>query len=78
MSPADKERQLVKFNGNPPADANLIRQVEADVGLHLAAKETVTLYHGTTTSAARNRLVRGVAEGLTPRPLLDEMGLLPQ
>jgi cell wall assembly regulator SMI1 len=35
MSSADKERLLAKFNGNPPADANSIRQLETDAGLHL-------------------------------------------
>lgn len=35
MSPADKKRLLAKFNGNPPADANAIRQLETDAGLCL-------------------------------------------
>ncbi len=35
MSPADKERLLAKFNGNPPADASSIRKVETDAGLRL-------------------------------------------
>jgi len=35
MSPADKERLLVKFNGNPPADASSIRQMETDAGFRL-------------------------------------------
>lgn len=35
MSPVDKERLLAKFNGNPPEDANSIRQMETDIGLHL-------------------------------------------
>ena len=35
MTPADKEKLLAKFNGNPPADASSIRQFVTDGGLRL-------------------------------------------
>jgi hypothetical protein len=35
MSPAEKERLLAQFNGNPQADASSIRQLETDADLHL-------------------------------------------
>src|SRR5690348_14377198 len=35
MTPADKERLLAKFNGNPPADAISIRTLESEAGLRL-------------------------------------------
>jgi SMI1 / KNR4 family (SUKH-1) len=35
MTPADKERLLAKFNGNPPADAASIRQFESEMGFRL-------------------------------------------
>ncbi len=35
MTPADRERLLGKFNGNLPADASSIRQVETDMRLRL-------------------------------------------
>ncbi len=35
MSPADRERLLAKFNGNPPVDAASIRQFESEAGVRL-------------------------------------------
>ena len=35
MTPADKERLLAKFNGNPPANAASIRQFEREASLQL-------------------------------------------
>jgi hypothetical protein len=35
MTPADKERLLANFNGNPPAHASLLEKLEIDTGLRL-------------------------------------------
>jgi hypothetical protein len=35
MTPADKQRLLAKFNGNPPAGATSIRQLETDASLRV-------------------------------------------
>jgi hypothetical protein len=35
MTPAEKERLLAKFNGNPPASAASIRQLESEAGFQL-------------------------------------------
>jgi hypothetical protein len=35
MTRSDKERLLAKFNGNPPADATLIRQFDAESAFRL-------------------------------------------
>jgi hypothetical protein len=35
MTPAEKQRLLAKFNGNPQADARTVRQLETDASLRL-------------------------------------------
>jgi hypothetical protein len=35
MTPADKERLLAKFNGNPPVDASFLQKLECDAGFRL-------------------------------------------
>jgi SMI1/KNR4 family protein SUKH-1 len=35
MTPADKQRLLARFNGNPPADTSSMRQLETDASIRL-------------------------------------------
>jgi len=43
MTPVDKERLLAKFNGNPPAGASSIQQLETGAGIRLPQDYAVFL-----------------------------------